>query len=40
MFVRYGVTKREIRTALGAAEQAQAEFTSALQKKGREVLRD
>jgi len=36
--VRYGVTKREIRTALAAAEQAQEEFAAALQKRGREVL--
>ncbi len=35
---RYSVTKREIRTALASAEQAQADFAVALQKKGREVL--
>jgi predicted CoA-substrate-specific enzyme activase len=35
---RYGVTKREIRTAFAAAEQAQAEFAAALRKKGGEVL--
>jgi predicted CoA-substrate-specific enzyme activase len=35
---RYGVTKREIRTALAAAEQVQLDFAAALQKKGREVL--
>jgi predicted CoA-substrate-specific enzyme activase len=35
---RYCVTKWEIRTALAAAEQAQADFSAALQQKGREVL--
>ncbi len=35
---RYDLTKREIRTALAAAEQAQADFKDALREKGDAVL--
>jgi predicted CoA-substrate-specific enzyme activase len=35
---RYGVAKGEIRKALAAAEQSQADFYEALRRKGREVL--
>ncbi len=34
----YGVTRREIRSAMTEAEQAQADFEEALRSKGREVL--
>jgi predicted CoA-substrate-specific enzyme activase len=35
---RFGVARREIRDALAEAEQAQGDFTKALQARGREVL--